>query len=244
MGRASACSRRRGASPTGSGSSWTRWRPACFDGHGRAAGVEYLKGERLYRAHARPSGAPGERREVRALREVILAGGAFNTPQLLMLSGLGPRAELRASRHPRSGRPARRRPQPAGPLRGLGRQPDELRRLGGDARFAKDDPLYREATGGCGLYATNGAGLALIKRSAPERALPDLFCMALLARFSGYYPGYASDMAGAQLPERGCPQGRREPGREAVLGIGRPARPAAGHLPLFRGRRRRGRRGP
>ena len=51
-------------------------------------------------------------------------------------------------------------------------------------------------TGGCGLYATNGAGLALIKRSAPERALPDLFCMALLARFSGYYPGYASDMAG------------------------------------------------
>ena len=27
--RASACSRRRGASPTGSGSSWTRWRPAC-----------------------------------------------------------------------------------------------------------------------------------------------------------------------------------------------------------------------
>ena len=57
-----------------------------FDGHGRAAGVEYLKGERLYRAHARPSRAPGERREVRASREVILAGGAFNTPQLLMLS--------------------------------------------------------------------------------------------------------------------------------------------------------------
>ena len=64
-----------------------------FDGHGRAAGVEYLKGERLYRARP-PEQAPGERREVRASREVILAGGAFNTPQLLMLSGLGPQAEL------------------------------------------------------------------------------------------------------------------------------------------------------
>ena len=58
-----------------------------FDGENRAVGVEYLKGERLYRASAQPSGDSGERREVRASREVILAGGAFNTPQLLMLSG-------------------------------------------------------------------------------------------------------------------------------------------------------------
>ena len=62
-----------------------------FDGANRAVGVEYLRGERLYRAHRNPSGQPGERREVRASREVILAGGAFNTPQLLMLSDIGPR---------------------------------------------------------------------------------------------------------------------------------------------------------
>ncbi len=48
----------------------------------RATGVEYLAG--------------GESRQVRARREVILAGGAFGSPQLLMLSGVGRGADLQA----------------------------------------------------------------------------------------------------------------------------------------------------
>jgi choline dehydrogenase len=45
----------------------------------RAVGVRYMKG-----------GRRGSPREVRARREVILAGGTYNSPQLLQLSGIGP----------------------------------------------------------------------------------------------------------------------------------------------------------
>ena len=48
----------------------------------RAVGVEYIRG--------------GARQVARARAEVILAGGAINTPQLLMLSGIGPGGMLAA----------------------------------------------------------------------------------------------------------------------------------------------------
>ena len=40
---------------------------------------------------------PLERRSVKARREVIVCGGSYNSPQLLLLSGIGPAAELAAA---------------------------------------------------------------------------------------------------------------------------------------------------
>ena len=170
-----------------------------FDEGGRAVGVEYLSGSRLYRPHAGAPRSAGERRQVRAAREVILAGGAFNSPQLLMLSGIGPRAMLE-----RFGIAVRI------DLAGVGRNLQDRYEVGvvnrmnfdhweslAGARFARGDPQYREwAASRTGMYATNGAGLAVIKRSFPDRPLPDLFCMAFLGLFEGYAPGYSS-----KLPE-------------------------------------------
>src|SRR6202020_551391 len=52
-----------------------------FDGR-RATGVEYLAGN--------------DKRSARANAEVIVASGAFNSPQLLQLSGVGPAALLQS----------------------------------------------------------------------------------------------------------------------------------------------------
>ena len=54
--------------------------------------------------------------EVRCTREVLLAAGALQSPQLLQLSGIGPAGTARAAWHRCSARSARRRRKPAGPL--------------------------------------------------------------------------------------------------------------------------------
>lgn len=62
----------------------------------RATGVEYLEGKSLYAADSRrAASATGTKKTVTAKREVIVSGGAFNSPQLLMLSGVGPAEHLK-----------------------------------------------------------------------------------------------------------------------------------------------------
>ena len=168
-----------------------------FDGQNRAIAVEYLKGERLYRAHVMPSQTSGEMRGIRATRGVILAGGAFNSPQLLMLSGIGPREEL--ARH---GIPVRV------DLPGVGRNLQDRYEIGvvnrmarswqvlEKARFERDDELHQAwLTRRTGMYISNGAAIGISRRSSDKHVDADLFCMALLANFSGYYPGYSRRIA-------------------------------------------------
>jgi choline dehydrogenase-like flavoprotein len=163
-----------------------------FDDNNHAIGVEYLKGERLYRAHAKPSDAKPDLRRMYASREVILAGGAFNTPQLLMLSGIGPADVLKDN-----GIPLRVE------LPGVGSNLQDryevavVNRMKNDWALFKDvkfdttDPQYQQwLRKRKGIYATNGAVLTMFNRSR-NAELPDLFCMALLAQFKGYFPEYS-----------------------------------------------------
>jgi choline dehydrogenase len=166
-----------------------------LDERNRAIGVEYLKGERLYRAHGQPGTGSGTLSQAQATREVILCGGAFNTPQLLMLSGIGPRAVLEPL-----GIPVRVE------LPGVGKNLQDRYEVGvvnrmsfdrweilNGATFGRGDPQYREwMEKREGVYTSNGAVLAAILRSQPERPLPDLFCFALLGLFGGYFPGYSA----------------------------------------------------
>lgn len=170
-----------------------------LDGDLRATGVEYLKGERLYRAHANISEAAGEIHQARAGREVILCGGAFNTPQLLMLSGIGPREELVRHRIPT-------RVDLAGVGKNLqdryevsvvNRMKEDWPMLTG-AKFAKGDAQFQQwLTRKEGVYTTNGGVLALVKQSKQDR-IPDLFCTGLVGNFRGYFPGYSKLLAERQ----------------------------------------------
>jgi choline dehydrogenase len=171
-----------------------------FDENNRAVGVEYLRGERLYRASSPPAAPTAELDRVHASKEVILAGGAFNTPQLLMLSGIGRREVL-----DRFGIPMRV------DLPGVGRNLQDRYEVSvvnrmdfpewdvyKAVRFAPGDPQFAQwQRCRTGIYSTNGAVLSIFKRSPSSECLPDLFCMALLTSFQGYYPGYCKS-----LPEK------------------------------------------
>jgi choline dehydrogenase len=174
----------------------------------RVTGVRYLPGVRLYRADrdlAR-GGSPGEPVEVFADREVILSAGALLTPQLLMLSGIGPAAELSshgievrkdlpgvgANLQDRYevGIATRIKPQ-------LGSKEFRLlkgARFKGPASDETGDRLFRSwRRRGRGLYATNGVVLSFIVRSAvAEHGEPDLFVFGVPGAFVGYRTGWSS----------------------------------------------------
>jgi choline dehydrogenase len=174
-----------------------------FGDDATAVGIEFVDTPHAYRADPRadiaaPLPAP---EQVLVRHEVIICGGAFNTPQLLQLSGIGPRAELE-----RFGIDVRV------DLPGVGENlqdryevgvvnelPIDLRLLQGctfepPAPGAEPDKCFTAWQDGKGVYTTNGVVVSIVRRSLPHLPAPDLFIFGLPASFRGYYPGYSREL--------------------------------------------------
>jgi choline dehydrogenase len=170
----------------------------------KAIGVKYIDKAHVYRADPQagqettaPASLPSA--EVRVKREVIIAGGAFNSPQLLKLSGVGPREELG-----RFGIPL------VVDLPGVGENLQDRYEVGIITEFKSDFALLAGGTfaptqegqdpdsfmaqwtkDGTGVYASNGALIGIIKRSRQDLPDPDLYIFGLPGFFKGYSPGYS-----------------------------------------------------
>jgi choline dehydrogenase len=131
---------------------------------------------------------------VYAKREIILSGGAFNTPQLLKLSGIGPASELR-----QLGIPVKV------DLPGVGANLQDRYEVSLVSVADGDYPIFDSCTflqtandpcfnaglaGEPGLYSSNGAWVSMVKRSSTATIDPDLFIDGGTFDFKGYFPGF------------------------------------------------------
>jgi len=169
-----------------------------LDSEKRAIGVEYQSGQRLYGAHPRQNTAAGKTKQVFAAREVILAGGTFNTPQLLMLSGIGRRDVIEKQGltcvEELSG--VGKNLQDRYEVAVVNRMKFPAWKVLDGATFTRADPQYKDwADHKSGVYDTNGTVLSVIARSGPAAFSPDLFLYSVIGRFEGYFPGYSSLLA-------------------------------------------------
>jgi choline dehydrogenase len=134
---------------------------------------------------------------------VILAGGAFNTPQLLMLSGVGPAAQLADKKIPvvvdlpGVGENLQDRYE-VGVISLMKDNFELLKGCGSRHRSRVDpnaDPCLREWQQGGGVYTTNGVVLSIIKRSSQaETAAPDLYIFGIPGYFKGYHLRYSEEV--------------------------------------------------
>ncbi|KAM0334500.1 hypothetical protein ACHAQA_001529 [Verticillium albo-atrum] len=168
----------------------------------RATGVEFLDGQYLYKASPRSrtagSGTPGS---VKATREVIIAGGAYNSPQILKLSGIGPAEELEKFDIP-----------VIADLPGVGTNLQDHYEVGVIGRAPKDFPALKGCTfgvggdendpclerwenpilGNRGTYASSGLGVAMLYKSSVVAGDDwDTFIFGGPVNFQGYFPGYS-----------------------------------------------------
>jgi choline dehydrogenase-like flavoprotein len=176
----------------------------------RATGVKGVCGKHLYRASPlwKQDDSSDRTIEYFAKREVILCGGTFNTPQLLMLSGIGDREQLQKFDIPCRAH-----------LPGVGKNLQDRYEVGVVSELKSDlvtlngvtyqpgdpeDPerkLWIEKKEG--IYAINGGTIVVLQRSkqadGPE---PDLFAFGVPGAFRGYYWNWSREIF---RPIKGAP---------------------------------------
>jgi len=165
----------------------------------RATGVEFLDGQYLYKASPKSRGASGTPGSATASKEVIVAGGTYNSPQLLKLSGVGPRAELEKFNIPVvADRPGvGTNLQDHYEVNVQGKAPSDFSALNGCTfgASANDSCLARwqnSILGNRGIYASPGVGAAMFyKSSVTPRDEFDVFVFGGPVNFRGYFPGYS-----------------------------------------------------
>ncbi|KAF2031207.1 glucose-methanol-choline oxidoreductase-like protein [Setomelanomma holmii] len=165
----------------------------------RATGVEFLDGQYLYKASPKSRGANGTPGSATASREVIVAGGTYNSPQLLKLSGVGPADELKKFNIPvvvdLPG--VGTNLQDHYEINVQGKVPTDFIALDGCTfgASANDTCLARWETsvlGNRGIYASPGLGAAMFyKSTVTERDEYDVFVFGGPVNFRGYFPGYS-----------------------------------------------------
>ncbi|MEM6532455.1 MAG: GMC family oxidoreductase [Myxococcota bacterium] len=157
-----------------------------FDKDLRAESVEYVDGD-------------GKKQSVTAAREIVLSAGTFETPMILMRSGIGPIEELKKLEH-HGYKPLLVRP-------GVGKSLSDryeygvVWRLkkpsvfasGATFTFDQNDRFYQEWLRGKGPYGTNGGFGAIERQSDPSRDAPNVMYLNNIGNFTGYRVGYSVD---------------------------------------------------
>ncbi|MEA2949691.1 MAG: 4-pyridoxate dehydrogenase [Alphaproteobacteria bacterium] len=129
---------------------------------GRAVGIRYRQNDAM--------------REMRAEREVILSGGAINSPQLLMLSGVGDPAELKA--HGIAVKAA---------LKGVGQNLQDHISAGVDCLRKEQGPLHRALR---------------LDRIVPELARAHFFGTGLAASLPNNVMAFLKSDVSANMPDK------------------------------------------